>query len=292
MIPELQQDQAALYALGLLDAEEAVAFEKELQGNAELRALVLDLQDGVASLAYAAPSREVPAGLRDRVLRNIALTRQGHAREPGRRGAAWPWAIAAVLALFCGLLFLERQRLKNDLAASEQTLQATTDKLQTAGQKLQTTVQELETTRGALQISNRKLEDTRRDLIVSNQKVEETQARDPLTSARLVVFAPSPEGPREARASVAWQPDRQVGLIRIANLPAPKPGRDYQLWAVDANHPAPVSAGIVRVNAKGEAEVRFKPTDETRAVKAFAISIEREGGSTKKEGPIILVGTS
>ncbi len=37
MIPEEQQDQAALYALGLLGADEDAAFESQLRANAELR---------------------------------------------------------------------------------------------------------------------------------------------------------------------------------------------------------------------------------------------------------------
>ena len=37
MISEEQQDQATLYALGLLDADEDAAFESELRANAELR---------------------------------------------------------------------------------------------------------------------------------------------------------------------------------------------------------------------------------------------------------------
>ena len=39
MISEEQQDQAALYALGLLGADEDAAFESELRANAELRDL-------------------------------------------------------------------------------------------------------------------------------------------------------------------------------------------------------------------------------------------------------------
>jgi len=38
--------------------------------------------------------------------------------------------------------------------------------------------------------------------------------------------------------------------------------------------------------------VRFKPVEKAEHVKAFAISLEREGGVPKKEGPILLVGTA
>jgi anti-sigma-K factor RskA len=105
-------------------------------------------------------------------------------------------------------------------------------------------------------------------------------------------LAPSAPAPADAKATVAWQPGRQSGVIRISNLPAPQPGKDYQLWAVDAAHTDPISAGVIRVDKNGVAQVRFKPVDRAEHVKAFAISLEREGGVPKKEGPILLVGTA
>jgi hypothetical protein len=36
----------------------------------------------------------------------------------------------------------------------------------------------------------------------------------------------------------------------------------------------------------GAAQVRFKPVEKAQHLKAFAISLEREGGVPKKEGPI------
>lgn len=283
MISEAQQDQASLYALGALDADEAVAFERELKANAELRDLVRDLRDAAASLTLVAPAREAPRGLRDKVLRQIALENQGAVSSSAR---SWlPWAIAAVLAISCGALAVDRARVGRELRV--------------VGGRLRQAVQALGDTRGELQVANRKLQDTQGQLEVSNRnlsttrgELENAQKREPFSGATLYSLAPSATGPKQAKATVIWQVDRQMGLIKIANLPRPQSGRDYQLWAVDANHKAPVSAGIVRVNAKGEAEIRFRPTDETREVKAFAISIEREGGSTTKEGPIILVGTA
>ena len=42
----------------------------------------------------------------------------------------------------------------------------------------------------------------------------------------------------------------------------------------------------------GVASVRFKPTASTWHIKAFALSLEREGGVPKAEGPMVLVGTT
>jgi len=238
MISEEQQDQAALYALGLLGPEEIAGFESALSANGELRDLVREMREAAGDLARTAPSRVPPASLKQRVMSELSA-------KPGRTSSisrqptsfAWmPWAIAAILMLFCGVLALDRARLQRELAS--------------------------------------------------------TRAADPLMQTIFFTLTPSGSAPADAKATVAWQPGRQSGVIRITNLPAPEPGKDYQLWAVDAAHKDPVSAGVIRVDKNGVAQVRFKPVDTAQQVKAFAISVEREGGVPKKEGPILLVGTA
>ena len=236
MISEQQQDQAALYALKLLDADEDAAFQSELRANAELRDLVRELREAAGDLALTAPSVLPPASLKERIMGEIA-TKRVVPMPAGRASLGWiPWAIAAALAVFCGLLALDRARLERQLA--------------------------------------------------------ETRAVDPLMQTSFYTLAPAAPALAEAKATVAWQPGRQSGVIRISNLPAPEPGKDYQLWAVDAEHKDPISAGVVRVDKNGVAQIRFKPVEKAEHVKAFAISLEREGGVPKKEGPILLVGTT
>src|SRR5207244_11838348 len=103
---------------------------------------------------------------------------------------------------------------------------------------------------------------------------------------------PAAPAPADAKATVAWEPGKQTGVIRISNLPAAQPGKDYQLWAVDAEHKDPISAGIIRVDKNGVTQVRFKPVEKAEQVKAFAISLERAGGVRKKEGTILVVVTT
>jgi anti-sigma-K factor RskA len=238
MISEEQQDQAALYALGLLGADEDAAFESELRVNAELRDLIRKLREAAGDLALTTPSLVPPASLKQRIMGEILTETSRVAPTPTQRASfGWiPWAIAAGLAVFCGLLALDRVRLERQL----------TD-IRTADQLMQTT---------------------------------------------FFALAPSAPAPADAKATVAWQAGRQSGVIRISNLPAPEPGKDYQLWAVDAEHKDPISAGIIRVDKNGVAQVRFKPVEKAEHVKAFAISLEREGGVPKKEGPILLVGST
>src|SRR5512133_1154738 len=205
MISDEQQDQAALYALGLLGADEDAAFESELGANAELRDLVRELREAAGGLALAAPSLLPPASLKQRVLGEITMETKRVVPMPTRRASfGWvPWAIAAALAVFCGLLAVDRVRLERQLA--------------------------------------------------------DIRAVDPLLQTSFYTLAPSAPAPADAKATVAWQPGRQSGVIRISNLPAPQPGKDYQLWAVDAAHTDPISAGDDPVDNKIDAQTLLKP---------------------------------
>jgi anti-sigma-K factor RskA len=201
MIPDKLQDQAALYALRTLDAEEIAAFEKALSGNAELRAMVREMREASADLARTVPLQPPPAELRQRVLREVALEKQiaavGATRSTSSPGTWLPWAIVALFLIFCGVLAVDRARLQRELA------------------------------------------DARRV--------------DSLGQMTLVTLTSPTPGHEDAKVTVAWHAEKQAGVITIANMPPAGTGRDYQLWAVDANHKDPINAGIIHVDANGEA---------------------------------------
>jgi anti-sigma-K factor RskA len=237
MITDDLQDQAALYVLRSLSADETAAFEDSLRNDLELRALVCDLREAAGDLGRSVPAKRPPAELKQRVLREIALEKQARSPRSTTPAVNWlPWAIAAAFIALCAILVVDRTRLQRDLAAE--------------------------------------------------------RTSDSFSQSMLVTLA-SPNGEHpDAKVTVAWQPDRQSGIITIANMPPPGPGRDYQLWAIDANHKDPISAGIIHIDPNGVARIRFKPDQAVAQIKAFAISIEREGGATKPEGPIVMIGNA
>lgn len=113
---EQTEEQASLYVLGLLEDKELADFEKELQSDAELRALIDELDATAAQLAHAAPYRSPSLELRGRVL----------AQAPGRsvirfpRAQRWiPWALAACLALVVSYLISEQNRLQHRISRLE-----------------------------------------------------------------------------------------------------------------------------------------------------------------------------
>ena len=71
MITEQQQELASLYALGALEGAEARAFEAEMRGNAELHAMVAELQRASDLMDLASPQVPLPESLREKVMARI-----------------------------------------------------------------------------------------------------------------------------------------------------------------------------------------------------------------------------
>jgi len=80
------------------------------------------------------------------------------------------------------------------------------------------------------------------------------------------------------------------GVLKLTNVPQAGAGKDYQLWVIDPKYPAPVSGGLVPVNAEGIARVSFAPDRPISRADKFAISLEPAGGVPKATGPIVLLG--
>ena len=123
MIDETQQDLAAEYVLGALDARAAGAFEADMEADAELRALVDELREAAAALAHAAPPVLLPPALRERVLAGVrgeAKAAPVQGSQPVRRAAPvlgfLPWAVAASLTITTGALWYERDELSKQVS--------------------------------------------------------------------------------------------------------------------------------------------------------------------------------
>ena len=228
---EQLEEQASLYALGLLDADEAAAFAQRMEADPELRALVDELDAAAAAVAHAAPARPLPPELRDRVLAEIRSTKT--VAFP-RRSNWLPWALAACLALTSAYLAAERAGFRKRIARLEQ--------------------------------------------------------RDVLSQVQIASLSSKLENAPNANAVVVWDEKKQRGVLKVTQLPRNEENRDYQLWLVDPRYKDPVDGGVFHVANDGTMSVPFKPASPVREAQAFAISLERKGGVTKAEGPIVLLG--
>ena len=98
------------------------------------------------------------------------------------------------------------------------------------------------------------------------------------------------ESAPDANAVVVWDERKQRGVLKVTKLPRNAADRDYQLWLVDPRYKDPVDGGVFHVANDGSLRVPFQPASPVREATGFAISLERKGGVTKAEGPIVLLG--
>ncbi|HEY1849225.1 MAG TPA: anti-sigma factor [Opitutaceae bacterium] len=273
MIDELLEEQASLYALGLLEGRELSDFESAMAASEELRARSAELRVAAASLAHAAPDAEPPPALRERVLASAA----GRGRQPSKAPAFpfWvPWLAAACLA---GAAIVSQHRYSQaEVRAAAIDLQKTE-------------------ALAALAKSEGNLADAKRLVTEYSRQVAELSTRlkdeGDLAHFRIATLASMLGNSPAALAVAVWDPAREKGVLEVSHLPAAAAEKDYQLWVIDKAYASPVSAGVFSVDpASGEAHVVFTARKPVRSIAKFAVSVERRGGSQKPEGPIVLLG--
>src|ERR1017187_5135300 len=92
MITEHQQEQAALYVLGLLGLGEQHRLAEQARADTELRELLWSLQRTMERLVLAIPATAPPPSLKAKVLQRIqAQTSAATARQCCRRSALPAW---------------------------------------------------------------------------------------------------------------------------------------------------------------------------------------------------------
>ena len=226
------EEQASLYVFGLLESAESAVFERRLESDADLRALVDELDEAAAAIAHNAPTRALPPELRARVLSQVGEANKVVAFP--RRSTWIPWALAACLALTCAYLVAESSGLR--------------------------------------------------------KRITRLEERDILSRVQIASLSSKLENAPNANAVVVWDEKKQRGVLKVTQLPRNAEDHDYQLWLVDPRYKDPVDGGVFHVANDGALSVPFQPTSPVREAQAFAISLERKGGVTKAEGPIVLLG--
>ena len=269
MIDERMEEQASLYALGLLSGAELTEFETQLRGNAELRRLVEQFRASADLLAASAPQNEPPPHLKQKILgqieaREIASPKIIPMRPENSSGSiVWlPWALAACLAVVCAILFLDRT------------------KNQTAAAQLKSELNQLREQTGELRAQTDSLQN----------EVASLQKKDRLSQMRIAMLSSLLEDSPKAVAVSVWDNEQQKGVLVVENL-APLPAdKDYQLWVIDSKYPSPVDAGVFTVDEKGAVRFQFQPKARVNFEK-IAVTLERKGGVAKPEGKMVLLGS-
>jgi anti-sigma-K factor RskA len=252
------------YALGQLTSDEQRDVEAHVPACAACARDLREINEALVLLADSSPAIEPPASLKSRVIAVVAAQPQDPRLEPafGRSKSGsrrWQWlSLAAAAALIVLAVMLNqtetaRRQLARDLQRANADAGTLRDRLQRfSGQT---------------------------DLALSI-----------LTAADMrEVSLAGRENALAAAARAYWSPAR--GLLVVADrLPAPPPGRIYQVWVIDNGQP--ISAGLLGDQASGRGMlVAPPPRPGTGSAVTVAVTDEPPGGLTAPSGAIRLAGS-
>jgi anti-sigma-K factor RskA len=243
-------EDLALYALGTLEGEERVALETHLEGCAGCHRELEQLRGDMALMALSTAGPAPPRRARQRLMEAVAREPR-RAAAPARRG--W-WILvpwAAAAALAVGLIVVGLQN--SDLQR------------QIAGLQDQAAQQLSELQRAREVVSTLTATDAMRVTLVA--------AKTP----------PQPQG------KAIYVRDRSSLIFLASNLQPLPTEKAYELWLIPTSG-APIPAGVFKPDAHGSATVINPPLPPGVQAKAFAITVEPEGGSAVPTMPIIMVG--
>jgi anti-sigma-K factor RskA len=247
-----------LYALGALDGDDRATFKSHLASCAECRAKLAEARGRMAMLALAAPTAMPPAGVKERLMRQVATSTTRTDATPASIApersegvfARW-WGLllplAGAFALAAILLWLHNGQLERQIAALRGTIQEQASKLAQA-----------------------------------HEEAELMSARDTVVVS-LAVQKNQPEG----TARVLYNSRRGM-LVYNGSLAPTTSDKSYQLWLVPMTG-APISAGVFNP-VNGEMNSMMVKVPAGIAAKAFAVTLEPAGGMPAPTGPMILVG--
>ncbi|MDE2836844.1 MAG: anti-sigma factor [Chloroflexota bacterium] len=269
-------DLLPAYALGALDAADALVVERALDREPRYRELLEQHLESVAALtgshAFAVPSSQV----RERVMGRVRATATTPAARPAPRVPFALLGVAAALAV--GVM---------GLGAFSTVQQQRVAQLQ-----------------DEVDVVTAEAEDVRSDLVGLSDMVADSVAMTPLTPAQPVEQPGPPDaaadgpsadnqatekgnrryGSRHARGILITRPDGQSMLV-VRGLSALEPGLIYRAWWWDTEHQTR-SAAVFTVGEDGYAWVRL--LGHADGMSRLGVSVESEMGAVEPGPQLVL----
>jgi hypothetical protein len=121
----------------------------------------------------------------------------------------------------------------------------------------------------------------KRKLAATSLDAKKMRQSNAFTNLRLTVLDAKDAAYASSKVMVAWDPYQHLGTVALQDLPLPPAGHDYQLWVLDPNAPAPISAGLITGGRS------FSTPSISTENPGFALSLEPTGGSSSPTGPIL-----
>jgi anti-sigma-K factor RskA len=235
------------YALGMCSADEAREVEAMCTQYPEVKAELTSIQEAINGYA-AAHSKAPKAETRERILNEIAaLEESTQYTKPtiplfNSRLAIAASFILLSLSLIGNIFFYSKWKSAND-----EVIALNSEKQQLADN---------------MKANQVKLETMHNDMVVLT---------DPNTMKVMMKgVAKSPN----SMAMIYWNKQSKEVFIELKSLPMPEQGKQYQLWAIVDGKP--VDAGMISMT---EGDTSLHKMKDFESAQAFAITLEKEGGS-------------
>ena len=90
----------------------------------------------------------------------------------------------------------------------------------------------------------------------------------------------------QAQGQLIADPRSQSAVLVVTGLPPLEAGKTYQVWLIGG---APVSAGLLTVDANGQGVLIITSTESIGSFQSLGISVEPEGGSSQPTGDIVVL---
>lgn len=244
-------EDLALHALGALQGPDKRALEQHLAQCSSCRSELLELQADASLLALTATAPMPSAQVREELLRATEPEPRVVRVVPQRRAWALAFAFSAAAVLALIAAFLW---------SDNRNLQA-----------------KLAEANGSYSDQQSRLTQAQ-DLI--NTLTSQESRRITLVAAKSV---PQPQG------KVFYLPGKSRLVFLASNMAQLPPDRVYELWLIPVNG-APIPAGLFKADAHGSGSILNPPLQAGLEAKAFAITVEPEGGSAAPTSQIIMLG--
>lgn len=245
----------------------------------EIQAELTALQEALEGYANA-HAQPVPEGLKASVLGAIEGVPQESdesteeatvdaapipmAQAPKSRTGWWSAAAAIALLIAIGGLYMQQQRQLGDLHAQMNALEADAQDCAGAQEELKAQQSTMQEQAAALQAQLAIMSDP------ATQKIT-LGGTDNLPDGRAIVF---------------WNTVTQKAYLDASGLPAPEPGKQYQLWAIVDGKPTDM--GVFDL---ATASAAIQEMVDVAEPQAFAITLETEGGNpTPNLAALVVIG--
>lgn len=275
---------AELYPLGGLSPEERLKLAVHAaDGCADCEAVLRAHTRIADDLLLAVPPVQPSAAVRDELMERVKSESRAPAAPqrmtppPLRRARTSRPLVAAVagLVLAVGLAGLLGVRLAGEMAAR--------------GELEQTLANE----RAELALMDRDMKTAHSERLAIEKRMSEmARITNVIESPVLQTLALAGQGEfRNAVARAYIEPESGRVILYAHNLPQAPDGRVYQMWVL-VEKQAPLSAGLLKVDPKGEAQYDSGPIPGLEGAVKVAVTLEPEGGVPAPTGPFVLLNES